>query len=385
MVYNLKFSESSRVRAADYFMTRDLPVSHRDLLLSDKDREKAVTVINLIYIHDSNVGITRKRIGKKFIYVENQKIIRDKRIIDRIKKLVIPPSWRNVWICKDPAGHIQATGYDLKNRKQYIYHEQWKTLRSETKFHRLYEFGKSLPDIRRQVQKDLLDKELTESKVLATLIALIDKTYIRIGNSEYEKMNGSYGLTTLKDKHVIINGKTIRFSFNGKKGIRHEITINNKRLAKTVKQCRDIPGKELFQYYDTQGNRKSVDSGMVNNYIRNASGNDFSAKDFRTWAGSLYALERLCAIGKAGDESLVKKNIKNVLDEVSKRLGNTAGICKKYYVHPALLSLYEDGSLPKPMSKSTNSRAVNFNHAENLLLKILRQCIRNGYSPNPGQ
>ena len=361
-------------------MNKDLTVSHHDLLLSDRDGEKAVTAVNLLYIRDNITGITRQGTAGKFIYLENKKVIRDRTILERIKKLAIPPSWTNVWICKDPAGHIQATGLDLRNRKQYIYHEHWKALRTETKFHRLYEFGKALPAIRKQVQKDLAQKELTETKVLATLIALMDKTYIRIGNTEYEKMNGSYGLTTLKDKHVTINGSTIRFSFKGKKGINHDITLNNKRLAKTVKQCRDIPGKELFQYYDRDGSRQAVDSGMVNSYIRNASGHDFTAKDFRTWAGSLFALERLCGIGKANNPSHAKKNINLILNDVSKRLGNTASICKKYYVHPTLLHLYEDGSLPKQVSKSANAGSSYFNSNENLLLKILNQAVRGGNS-----
>ena len=362
-------------------MVNDLTVSHHDLLLSDRDGEKAVIAVNLVYIRDNIAGITRKKTGRKFVYMEDQKIIRDRQIIERIRKLAIPPSWSNVWICKDPAGHIQATGFDLRNRKQYIYHEHWKALRAETKFHRLYEFGRSLPVIRKKVQNDLKQKELTESKVLATLIALMDKTYIRVGNTEYEKTNGSYGLTTLKDKHVTINGSTIRFSFKGKKGINHDITLNNKRLARTVKQCRDIPGKELFQYYDNKGNRQAVDSGMVNSYIRNASGHDFTAKDFRTWAGSLFALERLCAIGKADNATLAKKNIKLVLNDVSKCLGNTASICKKYYVHPALFHLYEDGSLSKHLDKLAIDRSANFNRIENLLLKILNRSVRNGYSP----
>ncbi|MES1219788.1 MAG: DNA topoisomerase IB [Bacteroidota bacterium] len=365
-------------------MKKELQVSHNELLLSDKDHEKAANAINLIYIKDTSEGITRRKTGKKFTYLLNEKIIRDKKTIERIKKLVIPPAWSNVWICKNPTGHIQATGFDVRNRKQYIYHEQWKALRSETKFHRLYEFGKSLADIRKQVQKDIAKKDLTESKVLATLIAVMDTTYIRIGNAEYEKTNGSYGLTTLKDKHVTINGNTIRFSFKGKKGIDHDITIKNKRLAKTVKQCRDIPGKELFQYYDPDGNRKSIDSGMVNNYIRQCSGHDFSAKDFRTWAGSLIALENLCAAEKSDSPTATKKTINDILTEVSRLLGNTRSVCKKYYVHPTLLTLYEEGNLLPKTLKTTvakKTQAGYFNDNENVLMKILNQSVKAGYRP----
>ena len=238
-----------------------------------------------------------------------------------------------------PNGHIQATGQDLRQRKQYRYHELWNKLRNETKFHRLYEFGKALPRLRLQLEKDLAIKELSQQKVLATVISLMERTFIRVGNNEYEKTNGSYGLTTLKDKHVAINGSEIRFSFKGKKGIDHDISIKNKRLARMVKECRDIPGKDLFQYYDADGNHRNIDSGMVNQYIKEASGFDCSAKDFRTWAGSLHALQAFRSLGEAISATEKKKNVLAALDQGKQQAGQYAhGLQKIYMCTPALFN-----------------------------------------------
>jgi DNA topoisomerase-1 len=224
-------------------------------------------------------------------------------------------------------------------------------LRNETKFHRLYEFGKALPALRLKAEHDLELKDICEAKVLATVISLMERTYIRIGNNGYEKLYGSYGLTTLKDKHVKINGNKVVFSFKGKKGIYHNIMLRNKKLAKTIQACRDIPGKELFQYFDAEGNRKSIDSGMVNAYIQHVTGSDFSAKDFRTWAGSLNILRAFQSIGEALTKEECKKKIIEALDTVSLQLGNTRTICKKYYVHPGLIQLYEENKLQAYLSE----------------------------------
>lgn len=245
---------------------------------------------------------------------------------------------------------------DIRGRKQYRYHPMWNTMRNETKFHRLYEFGKVLPSIRLKIEEDLTKKELTEEKVLATVVSLMERTYIRIGNEDYEKLYGSYGLTTLKDNHVKIDGDKILFSFKGKKGVDQRITLKNKRLARMVKQCRDIPGKELFQYYDREGNRRPIDSGMVNQYIREASGGDFTAKDFRTWAGTLNIIHAFKCIGEAESETDCKKKIVAALDEVSKQLGNTRTVCKKYYVHPGIIKLYEEKNLLKYLSELDYNR-----------------------------
>jgi len=241
----------------------------------------------------------------------------------------------------------------------------------------LYEFGKLLPRLRAQLESDLQIRELNQDKVLATVISLMDRTYIRIGNSNYEKLYGSYGLTTLKDKHVSITGHTIRFAFRGKKGIQHDITLKYKKLARTVEQCRDIPGKELFQYYDENGNRRIIESGMVNEYIKKSTGKDFSAKDFRTWAGSVHAFETFCSLEEVSTEAERKKNIVAVLDSVSKKLGNSRAICKKYYVHPGLLRLYEENNLSRyarTMDQMESSEeSFGLTPSEKVLLRILKE------------
>ncbi|HVG41534.1 MAG TPA: hypothetical protein VM888_07970, partial [Chitinophagaceae bacterium] len=265
-------------------------LSHKEFLKINKDYSKAASVADLIYVNDKEPGISREKKGNGFVYTKGGKPLKDEKELERIKKLVLPPAWTNVWICAKENGHIQATGYDVRNRKQYRYHHLWHTLRNETKFHHLYEFGKLLPSLRLKLEKDLDVKDMSEEKVIATVISLMERTYIRIGNNDYEKLYGSYGLTTLKDKHVKVEGDKIVFSFKGKKGVYHDISVKSRRLAKMVKACRDIPGKELFQYFGTDGTKKSVDSGMVNRYIKEATGGDFSAKDFRTWAGTLNIL-----------------------------------------------------------------------------------------------
>jgi DNA topoisomerase-1 len=324
-----------------------IKLSHKEFLEADRDYEKTARIAKLHYVKVSDPGINRIKKGKGFFYIFEGSPVKEKDAIERIRKLAIPPAWEDVWICKVENGHIQATGLDVRKRKQYRYHALWNFLRNETKFHHLYEFGKVLPQLRLKIEQDISIKELTQEKVLATVLSLMERTYIRVGNSGYEKMNGSYGLTTLKDKHVAINGDKMIFSFKGKKGVHHNITLKNKKLAKTVKECRDIPGKELFQYYDEENNRKVIDSGMVNHYIKEATGMDFTAKDFRTWAGSLHALHALRSIGEAITESEKKKNIIIMLDTVSGKLGNTRTVCKKYYVHPGLIKLYEENKLTK--------------------------------------
>jgi DNA topoisomerase-1 len=344
-------------------------LSHKQFLVVDHDYQHAAEAANLVYVSDQRPGITRVKHGKGYSYALNGRTITDKTILRRIRGLVIPPSWKKVWICPAANGHIQATGLDLRGRKQYRYHPGWNTLRNETKFHRLYEFAKTLPTLREKIEADLRPKELTREKVLATVLSLMEKTYIRVGNNEYEKANGSYGLTTLKNKHVSVTGDRIVFSFTGKKGVKHNITLKSKRLARTLSQCREIPGHELFQYYDEAGNRHSIDSGMVNHYIKEATAMDFTAKDFRTWAGSLHALQQLKTIGEAGNAAECKKNLATVLDAVSKELGNSRAVCKKYYVHPGLLKLYEENKLIKYIHEGNNS------NDEEVLTRILKNYI----------
>jgi DNA topoisomerase-1 len=397
-------------------------LSHQEFLQVDRDFEKAASTAHLVYVSDRKPGILRIKKGRGFSYVLNKKTVSDREQLDRIRKLVIPPAWTEVWISADKRGHIQATGLDIRGRKQYRYHPLWNSLRSETKFHRLYEFGKVLPILRGQLEEDLRKKGLTQAKVLATVVSLMERTFIRVGNFEYEKANGSYGLTTFKNKHVSISGDTMIFSFTGKKGIHHDVTLRNKRLARIVAQCQDIPGKELFEYYDEEGSRKAVDSGMVNAYIKEGTGGDFSAKIFRTWAGSLHALEAFRDMGKArgdegeargdegkasrdggkvrgdvgearGDEGKtreeegealtateIKRNINVVLDCVSGKLGNTRTVCRKYYVHPGLISLYEEGKLDRYLRELNKPETDGGDNAaltaeERVLMKILRQFI----------
>lgn len=351
-------------------------LSHQEIVSLDRNYAEVARSVNLIYVNDSIPGIYRLRKGKGFAYVDDKKkLVKDEDIL-RIRKLVIPPAWERVWICSKANGHIQATGIDLRGRKQYKYHTLWNAVRNETKFHRLYEFGKSIPDLRLCLEKDLARKELGLEKVIATVISLMERTYIRIGNEDYEKLYGSHGITTLKDKHVKINGGEIKFSFRGKKGVEHAMTLKNKRLAKVVKQCRDIPGKELFQYYDEQGVRHSIDSGEVNSYIKEATQKEFTAKDFRTWAGSLSFLRSLKAFGEAVSEPEIKKNIVAALDEVSRKLGNTRTVCRKYYVHPKLIELYENKALRKYLDEldeiELTDHRKELTSDEKVLMKILK-------------
>jgi DNA topoisomerase-1 len=354
-------------------------LSHKEFLKIDKDYIKAAKMADLSYVNDKQKGINRIKKGKGFAYIYDNKTLKDKAQLERIRKLAIPPAWTHVWICPKENGHIQATGFDIRNRKQYRYHTIWHHLRNETKFHRLYEFGKLLPAMRLRLEEDFSKKDLCCEKIIATVISLMERTYIRIGNNDYEKLNGSYGLTTLKDKHVEVNGNTILFSFKGKKGVEHDITLRSPRLARAIKACRDIPGKELFQYYDEEGNKKPIDSGMVNDYIKEAMGEDFTAKDFRTWAGTLNILRAFKAIGESGSESDCKKKIIAALDEVSRQLGNTRTVCKKYYVHPGIIRMYEENKLKKYLDELDSIEKpddlTGYTSEEKILMKILQQLV----------
>ncbi len=358
-------------------MLKQKKISHKQIIKIHNNPSLTVDAVNLVYVNDKMDGIQRFKKGKGFYYIKNDAVVKDKNTINRIKKLAIPPAWDKVWICTFENGHLQATGYDARLRKQYRYHALWNYLRNETKFHHLLDFGKVLPALRLKLEKDMSQTDTNESKVIATVISLMERTYIRIGNESYEKMNGSYGLTTLKDKHVELKGETIKFSFKGKKNIQHNITLKNKKLAKAVKECRDIPGRELFQYYDKEGQTKSIDSGMVNNYIKEATGGAFSAKDFRTWAGSLNILHSLAAMEAAVDEKEKKQNILKALDDVSSRLGNTRTVCKKYYVHPGILEMYEQDKLNHYINQLNNleedDNVSGLTSAEKLLMKVLQQ------------
>jgi DNA topoisomerase-1 len=301
-------------------------------------------------------------------------MIEDPKELDRIRKLVVPPAWTHVWICKSPNGHIQATGFDVARRKQYRYHPRWSTLQQETKFHRMYEFGKALPALRKKIDKDLTQHGFPESKVMAMVVQLMERTYIRVGNNGYEKLYGSYGITTLKNKHAAVKGDTVIFSFKGKKGIYHKVSLKSKKFARIIKQCKAIPGRELFQYYDDDGNLKPVDSGQVNQYIKDALTHDFTTKDFRTWAGTLMMLRFLRAAANCETLAEFKKTANEGIQEVSKKLGNTVAVCKKYYIHPEVVNLYIQNQLSVFFEKVGKKKESKYglSHDERLLMAILK-------------
>jgi DNA topoisomerase-1 len=357
------------------FMTTSngFKVSKRKLKGLLQNTAKSAEVINLVYVSDKDAGIERSRHGRNFSYTKNGKRVTDKNDLLRIRKLVLPPAWENVWICSLADGHLQATGYDIKKRKQYKYHSSWSEFRNQTKFYQLLEFGKKLPAIRERLTKDLSKPGLPLEKVLAASVMIMQQTNIRVGNGIYEKLYGSFGITTLKDKHVKINGNSLKFCFKGKKGIYHEIDLKSARLARIVKQCRDIPGKELFQYYNENGERRAIDSGMVNNYIKDICCDNFTAKDFRTWTGTVYAIEAFKELGCCETETEKKKRIVQALDIVAKKLGNTRAVCRKYYVHPVIEELYSNKQLETFFQIEQDGNKDQFSEAEYILMKILEK------------
>ncbi len=352
-------------------------LNRRKLKSIAADPAKSAEAVNLRYVSDSEPGILRVRKGKDFSYELKGSALKDENTLARIRALVLPPAWEEVWICRDAEGHLQATGVDVKGRKQYRYHSAWSALRSQTKFVHLHEFGKALPAIRACMAHDLALPGLPVEKVLAALVSIMQATGIRIGSSEYEKLYGSFGLSTLKDKHVRIAGGELKFSFVGKKGVAHKLSLRSRRLAKIVKACRDIPGEELFQYNDADGNHYPVDSGMLNTYIKKISGGHFTAKDFRTWTGTLAALQAFREIGCAfASAAEAKRNINTALDKVSAHLGNTRTVCRKYYVHPAILDLYECEKLDaflKKLDSEPENKGDGLTKEEEVLMKILGQ------------
>ncbi|QDP86705.1 DNA topoisomerase IB [Chryseobacterium sp. SNU WT5] len=342
-----------------------------------EDPVKSAKAVNLIYTTDAeDNGFVRKKRGEKFTYFYKGIKINDKEEIERIQKLAIPPAWECVWICALQNGHLQATGLDAKKRKQYRYHPLWNALRNHTKFYRMLKFGDALPQIRLNLEQDLAHRKLDKRKVLALVVSLMERTNIRIGNNIYEKLYGSFGLTTLKDKHVNVKGQKIKFSFKGKKGIYHDIDLKNAKLAKAVKNCRDIPGKELFQFYDEEGKRHAIDSGMVNDYIKEISGENFSAKDFRTWSGTVNALIAFKEIDMQENEDNQKTKIKHAIERVACELGNTSTVCRKYYIHPLIINLYENNSIKKYLSEldeiEVDDGKAGLTKEEQIVMKILQ-------------
>jgi DNA topoisomerase I len=310
------------------------------------DPYESAKIAGLRYVNDSMPGITRRAVGTGFAYYkpDGTRLV-DGDEIGRIRSLVIPPAWKNVWICPSRNGHLQAVGFDQRGRKQYRYHAVYRQVRDTTKFTRMVAFGMALPKIRQQVSKDLQEKQLARNKVLAAIVWLLEATSIRIGNDEYRKLNESFGLTTLRNRHVAVDGSTLHFHFKGKSGQIHDIQLTDRKMARIVRECQEIPGHELFQYIDEEGNHAPVDSSDVNAYLQKITGDDFTAKDFRTWNGSREAALALEAIGPAESESAAKKNVIEAIKITSRRLGNRPATCRKYYIHPAVLDGYADGTL----------------------------------------
>jgi DNA topoisomerase-1 len=303
----------------------------------------AAKAASLRYVTDAQPGIARLGTPRNFRYVHaNGKRVTNAATLARIKALVIPPAWTSVWICEAPLGHIQATGRDARGRKQYRYHAKWRQTRDQTKYDQLSAFGAALPRIRARVKKDIAAKGLPRDKVLAIIVRLLETTHIRVGNEEYARDNKSYGLTTLRTNHVEVKGPTIHFHFRGKSGKTHEIALDDPRVARIVKRCRDLPGQELFQYVDDAGTPRPIDSSDVNEYLRSISGAEFTAKEFRTWAGTLLASRGLKRPGAAKSAAQARAGVVAMVKDVAGELGNTPAVCRKCYIHPAVLAAYLD-------------------------------------------
>jgi len=322
--------------------------------MKSRARESVASAVSagLRYVSDAAEGIRRQKGRGGFRYIGvSGRIIRNDAELKRISALAVPPAWTDVWICPDPRGHIQATGRDAKGRKQYRYHTQWRVCRDETKFDRMAAFAAALPVLRRRANADLARAGLPRDKVIATIVQLLEKSLIRVGNEEYVKQNQSFGLTTLRDKHVKVKGSTLRFEFRGKSGIRHSVDVNDRRLAQVVKQCRELPGQELFQYVDRHGRVQSIGSGDINRYVRDVTGEDFTAKDFRTWSGTVLAVTALRELRAAGTKAKSEKNVLLAIDAVAGLLGNTRSVCRKSYVHPGIIDAYVDGTMTTVLNR----------------------------------
>jgi DNA topoisomerase-1 len=327
----------------------------------------------LQYTGDDMPGYRRRRCGSGFVILDPQgKRVRDPATLRRVKEMVIPPAWTDVWICPQERGHIQATGRDAKGRKQYIYHPEWESLRNETKFARMQEFGAVLPRVREQVDADLRRRGFPLEKVAALVVSLLDQTALRIGNREYERQNDSYGLATLKDEHVETSGSNIRIAFNGKGGKLQEVDLQNRRLARLVRQCQELPGQSLFQFETDGGALQPLGSSDVNRYLKDISGEEITAKDFRTWGASVFAAEALNALGPEERRTVLRRNISGCFRATAHHIGNTPTVCRKYYVHPMVIESYEKGSMFAVFEAATReAESEGLSPAERAFLKII--------------
>jgi DNA topoisomerase I len=322
------------------------------------DPVQAAEDAGLRWVRDDAPGLRRVRAGKGFRYVDaDGKPVRDDKTLARIKQLAIPPAWRDVWICASPNGHVQATGRDARGRKQYRYHARWRATRDETKYDKMVLFGLALPRIRERVDDDLKRPGLPREKVLATVVRLLETTLIRVGNEEYARSNKSFGLTTLRDRHVDVDGAELRFEFRGKSGIKHRVAVHDRRLARIIRRCQDLPGHELFQYVDDAGALHPISSQDVNDYLRAITRQEITAKDFRTWNGTVLAAAALRQAACSGPRGRSKRVVARCIERVAERLGNTRAICRKCYVHPAIVDAYLEGTLDRALGSGDDLEA----------------------------
>ena len=342
-----------------------------------EEHRRSASRAGLRYVTDGVSGIRRKRVGSGWAYYAPDGVrIEDPSVRKRLNALAIPPAWTQVWICPDPDGHIQATARDARGRKQYRYHPQYREARDRSKFRRMLEFSEVLPRLRERIERDLRAESLSRRQILATVVRLLDRTLIRVGNDEYARENRSYGLTTLRRRHVTVDGAMLRFSFRGKSGVEHTIAVSDPRLAKIVQRCRELPGEELFQYVDGKGRRQLISSDDINAYLREITGSDITAKDFRTWGGTMLAAVELRRMGEAASRRETDRNIVAAIDIVAERLGNTRAVCRKYYVHPALLEAYRMGdTVPQPpaVRRGRRERGAALRRDEVAVLQFLQE------------
>lgn len=340
----------------------------------------------LRYVTDSMPGITRRRKHQEFDYTDpGGKRVRDSSLLGRIRRLAIPPAWEEVWICPREDGHLQATGRDARGRKQFRYHADWRKVRDANKYDRMIAFGRALPKIRRRINRDLARRGLSREKVLATVVRLLETTLIRVGNTEYARANSSYGLTTLHDRHVNVKGSKITFYFRGKSAKKHVIELEDPKLARIVRRCRDLPGYELFQYVDETGNPVSISSNDVNDYLRAIGGAEFTAKDFRTWAGTVLAARAFQEFKRFASKLEARRNMIEAIEAVARILGNTPAICRRCYVHPVILDTYLDGTLVRRLKKCAEQKLTrdikNLRPEEAAILMLLQSSLQRKRPP----
>jgi DNA topoisomerase-1 len=345
-----------------------------------EESRQAAKTAGLRYVSDRSPGISRQRVGSRFRYVTPQgRTLRDKPELQRIRSLAIPPAWTDVWVCALANGHLQATGRDARGRKQYRYHSRWRTVRDENKYGRILEFAAALPALRERTAEDLAGPTLSRTKVVAAVVQMLEKTLIRVGNEEYARTNKSFGLTTMQGNHAKVSGSTVRFRFRGKSGKFHDIAFTDARLARIVRRCQELPGRELFQYLDDDGNVQGIGSADVNDYLRDVTGREFTAKDFRTWTGTVLAAQALQDMSEFTSDAQAKRNVVAAIEAVAGLLGNTKSVCRKCYIHPTIIDAYMDRTLTRTLSARARKLAESpesLSRTETAVLALLQRRLR---------